>query len=327
MLATAILLGCLAVAPAWSHEVRPAYLELRETSPGTFDLLWKVPARGDMRLGLYVELSPAVTDVVPPRAEIVSGSFIERRVVRHAGGLVGETIRIAALEATRTDVLVRLQRLDGTTDVHRLTPKAPSMVVAATPGRLQVASTYLALGVEHILLGVDHLAFVLALVLLVRGMRRLVWTITAFTLAHSLTLAGATLGIVQIPIAPVEACIALSIMYVATEIVHARRGTPGLTARRPWVVAFLFGLLHGFGFASALHGIGLPQSDIPLALLFFNLGVEFGQLAFIAVVLGVAALVRRSNRPLPAWAWRIPPYAIGSVASFWLFQRLAVLAT
>ena len=189
-----------------------------------------------------------------------------------------------------------------------------------------MAATYLRLGVEHILFGIDHLLFVLALVILVQGGRRLVATITAFTLAHSLTLAGATLGLVRIPQRPVEAVIALSIMFVATEVVHGREGRPGLTAERPWVVAFTFGLLHGFGFAGALREVGLPQQAIPVALLFFNVGVELGQLLFIAFVLAVAALVRRIAQrvalPRPAWAWRVPANAIGTVAAYWTIGRV-----
>jgi hydrogenase/urease accessory protein HupE len=192
---------------------------------------------------------------------------------------------------------------------------------------MQVAATYLILGVEHILLGIDHLLFVLALLILVKGTRRLLATVTAFTVAHSLTLAGATLGFVHMPGPPVEAAIALSIVFVAAEIMHSRQGKAGLTERFPWVVAFSFGLLHGFGFASALSDVGLPQAAIPIALLFFNVGVELGQLLFIASVFVVIALARRVMRRSrvwqPAWAWRIPPYAIGSVAMFWVIQRIA----
>jgi hydrogenase/urease accessory protein HupE len=271
-------------------------------------------------------LPPDCTNVTEPRGEFIGGSFVERWTVRRAGGLDGATIHIAGLAATRTDVLARLERLDGTTQVNRITPAAPSFTVESAPSAREVAATYLTLGVEHILLGVDHLLFVLALLILVQGTHRLVVTVTAFTVAHSLTLAGASLGFLDVPGAPVEACIALSIVFVAAEIVHGRRGQPGLTARRPWIVAFVFGLLHGFGFAGALHEIGLPQTDIPLALLFFNVGVEVGQLVFIAGVLVVIALARRTPVTMPAWAWRIPPYAIGGVASFWLIQRLAVLA-
>jgi hypothetical protein len=184
-----------------------------------------------------------------------------------------------------TDVLLRVERQDGAAQTHRLTPAAPSVVVTAAPGALAVAGTYLRLGIEHILLGFDHLLFVLALLILVGPNRRLIGTVTAFTVAHSLTLAAATLGAVHLPAAPVEATIALSIAFVAAEIVHARRGVLSLTERKPWIVAFAFGLLHGLGFAGALAAVGLPQRAIPLALLFFNVGVEVGQLCFIAAVL------------------------------------------
>lgn len=322
-----LALLCLLAGTAAAHEVRPAYLELRQTNADTYDVLWKVPARGeDLRFGLYVELPPDSTIVTESRGEFVGGSYIERWTVQRAGGLDGTTIHIAGLSATRTDVLVRLARLDGTTQVNRVTPDAPTFVVKSAPSAGEVATTYLKLGIEHILLGIDHLLFVLALLILVRGTHKLIVTVTAFTVAHSITLAGASLGFLSVPGPPVEACIALSIVFVAAEIVHGRNGRPGLTARRPWIVAFVFGLLHGFGFASALHEIGLPQTDIPLALLFFNVGVEVGQLVFIAAVLAVIVLARRTPYAPPAWAWRVPPYAIGTVASFWLIERLAVLA-
>ncbi len=308
--------------------MRPAYLELRQTTAETYDVLWKVPARGDsMRLGIYVEFPPDARNVTEPRGTMANNALVERWTVQRAGGLTGSTIHISGLSATTTDVLARLERLDGTTQVTRLTPTSASFVIEATPRPMQVAATYLKLGVEHILGGIDHLLFVLALLILVKGMRRLVWTVTAFTIAHSLTLAAATLGFVHVPGPPVEAAIALSIVFVAAEIIRNRQGEAGLTERYPWVVAFTFGLLHGLGFASALNQIGLPQSAIPVALLFFNVGVEIGQLLFIATVFIVIALVRQVNRRVPvtgsAWAWRVPPYAIGSVAAFWVIQRIA----
>jgi hydrogenase/urease accessory protein HupE len=316
----------LGVGVASAHEVRPAYLELRQTGADSYDVLWKVPARGeDLRFGLYVELPPDTAQVTEPRGDFVAGSFVERWSVRRAGGLDGTRIHIAGLAATRTDVLVRLERLDGTTQVDRITPGAPDFFVQATPSAMQLAATYSKLGIEHILLGIDHLLFVLALLILVPETRKLIVTITAFTIAHSITLAGASLGLLSVPIAPVEACIALSIVFIAAEIVHVRNGQPGITARRPWIVAFAFGLLHGFGFASALHEIGLPQGDVPLALLFFNVGVELGQLAFIVAMLAIGALVRRIRWTPPDWAWRVPPYAIGAVASFWFLQRITGL--
>ena len=173
------------------------------------------------------------------------------------------------------------------------------------------------------MLGIDHLLFVLALVLLVKGWKRLLGTITAFTIAHSITLATATLGFVHVPGPPVETCIALSIVFVAAEIIRGRQGKPGLTERAPWVIAFTFGLLHGLGFASALNAVGLPQHAIPLALLFFNIGVEVGQLAFIVAVLGLAAGARRLPVRLPVWSWRVAPYGIGTMAMFWVIQRTA----
>ena len=312
----------------FAHEVRPAYLELRQTAPETYDVLWKVPGMGEnLRLGIYAELPASCTNVSAPRATMLSNAYTERWAVKCAGGLTGGTIHIAGLTATTTDVLVRLERLDGTTQVTRLMPSAPSFVVEAAPRALQVARTYLVLGVEHILGGIDHLLFVLALLILVKGTGRLIATVTAFTVAHSLTLAGATLGFVHVPGPPVEAAIALSIVFVAAEIIHSRQGKVGLTERFPWIVAFIFGLLHGFGFASALNEVGLPQSAIPVALLFFNVGVEIGQLLFIASVFTVIALARRITRRIgmsqPAWAWRVPPYAIGAVSVFWIIQRMA----
>ena len=312
---------------AFAHEMRPAYLELRQTAADTYDVLWKVPGKGDkLRLGLFVELPEGSRNVTEPRASMINNAFTERWSVTRPGGMTGGIITIAGLSSSMTDVLVRLQRLDGTTQVSRLLPSAPSFVVQAVPQSTQVAMTYLKLGVEHILSGIDHLLFVLALLILVKGTRRLIATVTAFTLAHSLTLAGASLGLLHVPGKPVEAAIALSIVFIATEIIHRGQGRISLTERFPWIVAFTFGLLHGFGFASALSEVGLPQSDIPVALLFFNVGVEVGQLLFIAAVFTTIVLAqqvsRRFNVSQLAWAWRIPPYAIGSLAMFWVIQRV-----
>jgi hydrogenase/urease accessory protein HupE len=310
------------------HEVRPAYLELRQTAPDTYDALWKVPGREKTCVSDSTWSCPLAPRMSRHRAlPWLTTPFTERWTVKCPGGLTGGTIHIAGLTATMTDVLVRLERLDGSAQVTRLTPSAPSFIVQAAPRAIQVAATYLKLGVEHILRGIDHLLFVLALLILVKRTRRLIATITAFTIAHSLTLAGATLGFVHVPGPPVEAAIALSIVFVASEIMHSRQGKAGLTERFPWVVAFTFGLLHGFGFAGALGAVGLPQTAIPVALLFFNVGVELGQLLFIASAFVVFALARRVMRSggvsQPAWAWRIPPYAIGSIAMFWVIQRIA----
>ncbi len=321
--ALALLLTAALVRGAGAHEVRPGYLELRQTAPDAFAVLWKVPARGEDRFGIRPALPEHCTADAAPAGSFTGDAYVERFTVRCPGGLDGRRIAIDGLTATLTDALVRLERADGGTQTVRLTPAAPSFVVERSPGQLDVALTYLWLGVEHILLGFDHLLFVLALLLLIGGTRRLVATVTAFTVAHSLTLAAATLGLVHVPPQPVEATIALSIVFVAAEIVHAGHGRVGLTERQPWVVAFVFGLLHGLGFAGALAEVGLPLHAIPLALLFFNLGVEAGQLLFIAAVLGVIVLARRAGLAAPAWAWRLPAYGIGSLAAYWTLARVA----
>ena len=327
-----VIFFALSFSRVSAHEVRPAYLEIHQTGTDTYDVLWKVPARGDnMRLGIYVQFPSGTTNVTTPRTLFANDASTERWSITRPGGLTGDKIHINGLVATTTDVLVRIENLDGTTQVTRVTPSSPSFVVVAAPGALEVCRTYLVLGVEHILFGVDHLLFVLALLILVKGWRKLIGTITAFTVAHSITLAAATLGFVHVPSKPVEATIALSIVFVACEIVHRRQGRSGLTEAWPWVIAFSFGLLHGLGFASALREVGLPQNAIPLALLFFNVGVELGQLLFISVVMAVITLAvhaarkfsRWSVAPQSAFAWceNISAYAIGGVAAFWLIQR------
>jgi hypothetical protein len=314
----------LLVPCAFSHEMRPAYLELRETQAETYEVLWKVPGRGqDLRLGLYVEFPADCKNVTEPRGTMVNNALAERWTVQRAGGLAGGSIHIAGLSATMTDVLVRLERLDGTTQITRLTPSAPSFVVEADQNALEVARTYTVLGVEHILIGIDHLLFILATLIITKGGWKLVKTVTAFTISHSLTLTAATLGWVNIPPPPVEAVIALSIVFVAVEIVRQQRGVEGITARHPWIVAFSFGLMHGLGFAGALSEVGLPAAHIPAALLFFSIGVEIGHLLFVGAVLALIALIHRIRIPLPRWTELVPPYAIGSVAMFWVIERVA----
>jgi len=316
-----LIVGLLPIL-ADAHEMRPGYLEIRESAPDTYDVLWKVPALGDdMRLGLYLRFDDDVRTITEPVAGFLGGAHTQRLRIQRDGGLTGTLVTIDGLDATFTDVLLRLERADGTEITHRLTPANPSYVIEAEPGTGQVALTYLVLGTEHILSGVDHLLFVLALLMVVVSWRKLVGTITAFTVAHSITLALAALGFVHVPGRPVEAIIALSIVFVAAEIVRGRMGKPGLTARLPWIVAFTFGLLHGFGFAGALNEIGLPQSAIPLALFTFNVGVEIGQLLFIAAIFVLYAIAKRIQPTPPEWAWRIPTYAIGGVAAYWMIER------
>jgi hydrogenase/urease accessory protein HupE len=315
------LLGAL---PAVAHESRPALLQLTETQPGRYEVLWKRPQRGDLTLGLQAAWPADCGDLAPAASQIVPGAMIERRLVECGeSGLIGRRIGIDGLVSTSTDVLVRIEFLDGRVQTNLLKPASPWLDVRGPRPAMAIAAEYFVMGVEHILLGIDHLLFVLGLVLIVQSAWLLVQTITAFTLAHSITLAVATLGFVHAPQPPVEAVIALSILFLASELARRRRGESGLTARYPWLVAFSFGLLHGFGFAGALAEVGLPETDILLALLVFNLGVEAGQLLFVAGVLALLWLGRRMVVSAPRWLQDAPAYAIGSLAAFWLIQRVA----
>jgi hydrogenase/urease accessory protein HupE len=320
-----LLLLALLAAPASADEFKPAYLQLTQTGPEHYDVLWKVPALDEQTtLKLKPVFPPGTRELAPRRGAFANGAAVIRWQAEVPGGLEGKAIAFEGLSLTRTDVLVRLARLDGTEQLERLNPAEPLFVAVASPGPWEVVTSYTWLGIEHILLGVDHLLFVAALVMLVRGRRQLLFTITAFTIAHSITLALATLGVLDVPGPPVEAIIALSILFVALEIIRREQGHPSLASERPWLVAFSFGLLHGLGFAGALAEVGLPQNSIPLALLFFNVGVEIGQLLFVAVLLAGAALVKRLAGPMdPRWSVTLPAYAIGGLASFWLFERVA----
>ena len=315
----------LAAQSLFAHELRPGYLELRHTATNTYAVLWKVPAVGNMRLSIhprFPENCKPAGDVASYRA---SDSYTERLSLTCSDGLNGGTIAIDGLAATMTDVLVRIERTDGSTQIARLTQSMPALVVDVSPGRLQVARVYSVMGVEHILTGVDHLLFVLALLIITRGGWRLVKTVTAFTLSHSVTLTAATLGFVHVPQRPVEAVIALSIVFVAAEIIRMRRGIKSITISAPWMVAFSFGLIHGLGFAGGLNDAGLPLAHIPTALLFFSLGVESGHFLFIGVVLSLIAMVRRARIPFPRWTELAPPYAIGTIAMFWVIQRTVLI--
>jgi len=325
-----LVLGMLGlVVPAAADEFRPAYLLLLQVDAVTYDVLWKVPALDEtITLNVRPVFPEGTRPLVDMRSSFAAGATVQRWRIAVDGGLVGKAITFPGLAATPIDILVRVERSDGTAQLARVLAAAPQFTMSASPGAFEVVRTYTLLGIEHILTGFDHLLFVLALVLLVNTTRRLVATVTAFTVAHSITLFAATLGWVHVPGRPVEALIALSIVFVASEIIHGRQGRAGLTERHPWTVAFVFGLLHGLGFAGALAEVGLPQASIPTALFFFNVGVEIGQLLFITVVLAIIAVGQRVSRwssvSAPAWLWRIPPYAIGGVASLWVVQRVAV---
>ncbi|MNS11772.1 HupE / UreJ protein [compost metagenome] len=320
-----LLLGFMGLS-AMAHESRPAYLELNETAAGRYDVLWRTPVLSGMRLPIALRFAEGVRTVVDPVESQLNDSLIERRVIEAGpAGLVGQRIEFVGLQASITDVLVRVARLDGSLTTTLVHPAQPWMEIAATPGMFSVAGAFLVHGIQHILGGFDHLLFVFGLLLLVGNGWMLVKTITAFTLAHSITLALAALGAVQLPCPPVEATIALSILLLAVEIVRKNRGDVSFTIQWPWVVAFCFGLLHGFGFAGALAQIGLPQRDLPLALFTFNVGVEIGQLMFVAAVLSLRALLLRCRLPRSAllYARSVAAYGLGTLAAFWFFERVS----
>ena len=318
-----ILLLVVSGSPVLADEIRPAYLQLTEQPNNVFSVLFKVPAKGQQRLSLDVSFDKDHTMVNKPVEGFVKGNHLRQWQVQFTDPLAGTRIAINNLDKLSTEVLLRIEYQDGATLAHRLTPAAPEYIVAAKPTMIETAWTYLVLGVEHILLGIDHLLFVLALLLLIDNTRKLILTITAFTIAHSITLSLASLGVIKIPVPPVEAMIALSIVFVAAEIVRVRQGHDSLTFRKPWIVAFSFGLLHGLGFAAALTEIGLPQNAIATALVLFNVGVEIGQLIFVFAYLAlIKILAGASIKPNPAWQ-KVPPYVIGSLASFWLIERTA----
>ena len=319
---TALFLLLAVVGTVIADEIRPGYLELNSTDDTVYSIKWKVPMKGDMVLSLKPVLPEWCTERTPPSSMATGGAMITRWSVSCSDGIATGNIRINGLENTMTDVLVRVVHQDGMTQMVRLTPSETSFEVAAETTSTEVIKVYTALGIEHILLGVDHLLFVFALLLIVNGWRRLIGTITAFTLAHSITLFAATLGWVHVAQAPVEAVIALSILFLATEIIHNRQGRPGMAKRFPWLVAFIFGLLHGFGFAGALAEIGLPEQSIPLALLFFNVGVELGQLLFVAAVVAAGWILRKLIAEKTLQGSEVAAsYLIGSLSAYWVIER------
>ena len=322
VIAVAIWHASLGARVAHGHPFEPPLLSLTERGNGEYDVTFRVPAR--IGVGGLVPVLPPGTERLGPETRSREGeAVVERFRIRVPGDLGGKAIGTTGSRADADEVLLRIEAHGGLV-MGRFTPGGSLFAVPRAPEPLQVARTYLALGVEHILTGLDHLLFVLALVLLAPSVAALVGTITAFTVAHSLTLALAAVGWVALPSPPIEASIALSIVFVARELGLRAPGAPRYRARRLWAVAFGFGLLHGLGFAGALAEIGLPEGEVPLALLTFNLGVELGQLAFVGVVLAGSKLVPMRIRA-SINALRVPAYAIGSIASYFFLQRLVGL--
>ncbi|NOU03945.1 MAG: HupE/UreJ family protein [Novosphingobium sp.] len=320
-LATFLLAMLCLSTSARADELRPGYLELTQKDAAHWQMIWKAPVLGGLATRSRPAL-PAFCTVGAAESRLDGGNVVTAMPVTCTRPLDGQQVGIAGMEQSFTDALVRIAPLGRPVQAERLTPDRPMVTVHAVPARWQVAKTYLLLGVEHILTGYDHLLFVIALVLLLGRPWVVVKAATAFTVAHSLTLAGTTLGLFGLAQAPVEALVALSIVFLAVEIVKQQEGTQRLSQRIPWIIAFFFGLIHGFGFAGALREIGLPESDVPVSLLTFNVGVELGQLAIIAGVLTVLALLRRFVPSARRPATLAASYAIGTVASFWFIERM-----
>jgi hydrogenase/urease accessory protein HupE len=322
----------LIVAASWcfplqADDLRPAYLEIREVSApasGTghrYAVTWKTPVKPGLATGVVPDFPPDCRVDTPPQRSLDSSALLERWTIVCQTSLAARRVSLDGIQGTFADALLRFESLAGETQASRLTPQNPAATIARKADRWQVARTYFVIGIEHIVTGYDHLLFVLCLVMLLNGAWRVAATVTAFTVAHSLTLVATTLDLVSVPRAPVEALIALSIVFLAVEIVKRDAAMPRLAERVPWLVAFLFGLLHGFGFAGALSEIGLPQGEVPTALLTFNLGVEAGQLFVVAAVMATFWLLRKLKAQAVAPTQTIAAYAIGSVAAMWLLER------
>jgi hypothetical protein len=321
--AAVVLLWLCPALQAHADEIRPALLDIKEQNTGLISVTWKVPTRGNRVLAITPRLPGSLEQVGSPSARDVPGARIEHATYKsNEDTLTGQTIAIEGLAAVRTDVLLLVQLRDGSQHSAILRPASPEFTIPLEASKLDIAADYWRMGTIHILEGADHLLFVLALLIIVTGLGQLLKAITAFTVAHSITLGLATLGVIHVPPAPTEAIIALSILFLAAEIVHQHDGRIGLTERWPWLIAFLFGLFHGLGFAGALSEIGVPQTEVPLALLMFNVGVETGQLLFVVVVSSLMALLKRLPLTAPAGAWRVAPYSIGGLAAFWTIERV-----
>ena len=315
------LFAAMLAFPAQADELRPGYLEFTQQDAQHWKLVWKAPVLG----GLATRTRPAFPDFCTqssPQARVEGLVLVAESRLTCSRDLAGSQVGLSGMDAAFTDALLRVAPLNRPVQAARLTQDRAMIEVALVPDGWEVARSYFTLGIIHILEGYDHLLFVIALVLLIGRFGAVVKAATAFTVAHSITLVGSTLGLVGLAQAPVEALIALSIVFLAVEIVKRNPEAPNLSERAPWIVAFLFGLIHGFGFAGALREIGLPESDVPTALLTFNLGVEAGQLVIVAAVMLVITALRRFAPARLRPATLASTYAIGTVASFWFIERL-----
>ncbi len=314
---------CAATA-LYAHELRPGYLEIGEIAGGRVRVVWKKPTSGELALDISPRLPESWKEIGVSRATRTPDALVLTGVYDPGGRLAGQRISIEGLSATPIDVLVRVVFRDGTTLTRILKPESPAFEIAGEGAA--GAGEYLGLGIKHILLGVDHLLFVMGLLVIVgRRWRMMVKTITAFTLAHSLTLGAATLGFVRVSPGPLNTVIALSILFLGVEVVKMRRGETSFTIRHPWVAAFGFGLVHGLGFASGLSTLGLPPREVVAALFLFNVGVEIGQLGFVALSLALRRALSTLEVPTRRWTEALPGYAVGSLGAYWTIAQLAKL--
>jgi hypothetical protein len=311
---------------ACAHESQPGLLELKQLSANRYEVIWRAPIYYGRPHPARLQLPGHWQTVGEPTFRQLSDSALHHRIVTVEGASInGSVIRFSGLEGTITDVFVRVSRLDGTTYTQVVRPSRPDAVLRGERPWYVSSLEYLAVGFHHIILGVDHLLFILGLLIIVQGRLMLLKTITAFTVAHSITLALATLGYANVPTQPLTAAIALSILFLGPEIVRVWRGETSFTIRHPWVVAFAFGLLHGFGFASGLSVTGMPRAELAPALLFFNVGVELGQLGFVALILIVLQSFKKIELRWPRWVELLPGYTVGSLGAYWTIQRVTIM--
>ena len=312
--------------PASAHPLAPVLLELREHPGGRVEMRFKTSTLSPPGVRLEPVLPEGCRESGEPLLEVEGTGAVVRGTFDCGGReLAGARVGVAGLAEAGVGALIRVELADGRRLQRVLRADEPDWRIPRRQGPADVVGSYLRFGVEHILTGPDHLLFVFGLLLLVGRGRRLLFTVTAFTAGHSVTLCAAALGLVRIPAGPVEVLIAASLFVLAVELAREGGAAPGRLRRRPWVMSFSFGLLHGLGFAGALAEVGLPQEEIPLALFSFNLGIEFGQVAFLGAVLAAGLPLLAAARRLPAWVARIPVYAMGSLAAFWCIDRAASL--
>jgi len=311
----------------WAHEIRPGYLGIKENADHSLQITWKLPTTGEYSIPLHPAISTGwMVDSLAAISYTESYLIKRWQIPADHASLDEQTISIAGLEKTMTDVLVQVTLLNGVSFTYLVKPIQPFVKLNFSKPQPPPVWQFIQLGIYHIWSGYDHLLFVLGLLLLVRKRSRLIWTITAFTIAHSITLALATLHIINVSPSFTEAAIALSIVFLAVELLRHYKGISGFAYYYPWIVSFLFGLLHGLGFASALQDVGLPANNIPVALLLFNVGVEAGQLIFVFIMLLMMAGIRRSRFQLPQWSYKMPAYLIGTLAMYWFIERITAIS-